>query len=433
MTKVYLESLGCKLNQSELERMARQLQDAGHLVVDSPAEADVCVLNSCAVTHIAARKTRQALRGMRRANPRARLAVVGCYAQLWPAELSAIEGVEVIGHAAAKEDIVAALGLPAEPIRPARPPARRRTRAFVKVQDGCNNRCTYCVVRLARGPERSRPLEDILQEVRALAGEGVQEIVLTGVHVGAYGRDLGLSLVDLVRGILNEVDIARLRLSSIEPWHLEERFFDLWRDPRLCRHLHLPLQSGCDATLRRMGRRYSTAEFARLVEMARERIPDVAITTDIMVGFPGETDEEFAQSLAFVERMGFARIHVFRYSPRPGTLAASFPGQVPADVSAARSDAVIAVGEASSQAFRRRFLGRVMSVLWENRDPENGLWSGLTDTYIRVWMASDEDLHNRLLDVKLVELCGEGMLGRPAADPADAPASTASIPSPNRN
>ncbi|MGC8825998.1 MAG: tRNA (N(6)-L-threonylcarbamoyladenosine(37)-C(2))-methylthiotransferase MtaB [Anaerolineae bacterium] len=418
--KVYLESLGCKLNQSEMERMARQLQDAGHLVVDSPAEADICVLNSCAVTHIAARKTRQALRGMRRANPRARLAVVGCYAQLWPAELSAIEGVEVIGHAAAKEDIAAALGLPAEPHRPASVPLRRRTRAFVKVQDGCNNRCTYCVVRLARGPERSRPLDDILQEVRALAGEGVQEIVLTGVHVSAYGRDLGLDLVDLVRGILNEADIARLRLSSIEPWHLEERFFDLWRDPRLCRHLHLPLQSGCDATLRRMGRRYTTAEFARLVEMARERIPDAAITTDVMVGFPGETDEEFAQSLTFVERMGFARIHVFRYSPRPGTPAASFPGQVPAEVSAARSDAVIAVGEASSQAFRRRFLGRVMSVLWENRDPENGLWSGLTDNYIHVWMASDEDLHNRLMDVELVELCGEGMLGRPAAGPAKA-------------
>ncbi len=416
MMKVYLESLGCKLNQSELERMARQLQRAGHMVVDSPAEADVCILNSCAVTHIAARKTRQALRGMRRANPRARLAVVGCYAQLWPAELSAIEGVEVIGHAAAKEDIVTALGLPAEPTAPAGPPARRRTRAFVKVQDGCNNRCTYCVVRLARGPERSRPLSEILDEVRALAGEGIREIVLTGVHVGAYGRDLGLDLVDLVRGILNEANIARLRLSSIEPWHLEERFFELWQDPRLCRHLHLPLQSGCDATLRRMGRRYTSAEFARLVDMARERIPDVAITTDVMVGFPGETDEEFAQSLAFIERMGFAHIHVFRYSPRAGTPAASFPGQVPAEVSAARSDAVIAVGEASSQAFRRRFLGRRMSVLWESRDPENGLWSGLTDHYIRVWMASEEDLHNRLMDVELVELFEEGMLGRPPAD-----------------
>lgn len=420
MMKVYLESLGCKLNQSELERMARQLQRAGHTVVDSPAEADICVLNSCAVTHIAARKTRQALRGMRRANPRARLAVVGCYAQLWPAELSAVEGVEVIGHAAAKEDIVTALGLPAEPIAPAGPPARRRTRAFVKVQDGCNNHCTYCVVRLARGPERSRPLPEILDEVRALAGEGIREIVLTGVHVGAYGRDLGLDLVDLVRSILNEVDIARLRLSSIEPWHLEERFFELWRDPRLCRHLHLPLQSGCDATLRRMGRRYTTAEFARLVNTAREHIPDVAITTDVMVGFPGETDEEFAQSLAFIERMGFARIHVFRYSPRPGTPAASFPGQVPAEVSAARSDAVIAVGEASSQAFRRRFLGRRMSVLWETRDPENDLWSGLTDNYIRVWMASEEDLHNRLMDVELMELFGEGMLGRPAAGPLQA-------------
>lgn len=418
MMKVYLESLGCKLNQSELEHMTRQLQSAGHLVVDSPAEADVCVLNSCAVTHIAARKTRQALRGMRRANPRARLAVVGCYAQLWPAELASIEGVEVIGHAAAKEDIAAALGLPKEPVSPARPPARRRTRAFVKVQDGCNNRCTYCVVRLARGPERSRPLPEILEEVRALAGEGIQEIVLTGVHVGAYGRDLGLDLVDLVQGILSQTDIARLRLSSIEPWHLEERFFDLWKDPRLCRHLHLPLQSGCDATLRRMGRRYTTAEFARRAEKARGYIPDVAITTDVMVGFPGETEEEFAQSLAFVERMGFARIHVFRYSPRSGTPAASFSDQVPAEVSAARSDAMIAVGKISGRAFRQRFIGRAMPVLWENLEPESGLWSGLTDNYIRVWMPSSEDLHNRLMDVELVALEDDGMLGRLYDQPA---------------
>lgn len=418
MMRVYLESLGCKLNQSELEHMTRQLQSAGHLVVDSPAEADVCVLNSCAVTHIAARKTRQALRGMRRANPRARLAVVGCYAQLWPAELASIEGVEVIGHAAAKEDIAAALGLPKEPVSPARPPARRRTRAFVKVQDGCNNRCTYCVVRLARGLERSRPLPEILEEARALAGEGIQEIVLTGVHVGAYGRDLGLGLVDLVQGILSQTDIARLRLSSIGPWHLEERFFDLWKDPRLCRHLHLPLQSGCDATLRRMGRRYTTAKFAHLVEKARRYIPDVAITTDVMVGFPGETEEEFAQSLAFVERMEFARIHVFRYSPRSGTPAASFPDQVPAEVSAARSDAMIAVGEISGRAFRQRFIGRAMPVLWENREPESGLWSGLTDNYIRVWMASSEDLHNRLIDVELVALEDDGMLGRLYGQPA---------------
>ncbi|MGQ9516632.1 MAG: tRNA (N(6)-L-threonylcarbamoyladenosine(37)-C(2))-methylthiotransferase MtaB [Anaerolineae bacterium] len=418
MMKVYLESLGCKLNQSELEHMARQLQGAGHLVVDNPAEADICVLNSCAVTHIAARKTRQALRGLRRANPTARLVVLGCYAQLWPAELASIEGVEVIGHAVAKEDIVTALGLPKRLVSPARPSTRRRTRAFVKVQDGCNNRCTYCVVRLARGPERSRPLEDVLDEVRALAAEGVREIVLTGVHVGAYGRDLGLDLVDLVQGILRQTDIARLRLSSIEPWHLEERFFGLWKDPRLCRHLHLPLQSGCDATLRRMGRRYTTAEFTRLVDKAREYIPDVAITTDIMVGFPGETEEEFAQSQAFVERMEFARIHVFRYSPRPGTPAASFPGQVPAEVSAARSDAMMVVGEASGRAFCRRFIGRVMPVLWERREPESGLWSGLTDNYIRVWTASAEDLHNCLVDTELIALSDDGMLGRLYGQPA---------------
>jgi len=405
---VYVESLGCKLNQSESEGMARALQRAGHRVVYDPAEADICIVNSCAVTHVAARKTRQALRRLASHNPTARLAVVGCYADLWPAELSQIAGVQVLAGAA-KDAIVQSLGLAAG--EAAASLSRPRTRAFVKVQDGCDNACTYCVVRLARGRERSRPLTDILDEVRELRAAGVQEIVLTGVHVGAYGRDLGLDLADLVRAILERTDLPRLRLSSIEPWHLQERFLDLWREPRLCRHLHLPLQSGCDATLRRMGRRYTAAEFAALVAAARARIPDLGLTTDVMVGFPGETDEEFDISRRFVERIGFSRLHVFRYSPRPGTPAARFAGQVPPAVSAARSDAMLAAGEQGSRAFRLSLLGQTLSVLWESREADTGEWVGLTDNYVRVRTRSDEELHNRIAPARLLELAGEDVRG----------------------
>lgn len=407
---IYLESIGCKLNQSEIEGMARALHRAGHQVVYDPLQADVCVVNSCAVTHIAARKTRQTLRRLARENPSARIVVLGCYAELWPHELSSIEDVQVLTGPAVKEHILDALGLPVgSPLE--KPLIRRRTRAFVKVQDGCNEHCTYCVVRIARGRERSRPLAAIVQEVSELVGEGIQEIVLTGVHVGAYGRDIGLDLTKLVRAILEATDVPRLRLSSIEPWHLEPKFLKLWEDPRLCRHLHLPLESGCDATLRRMGRRYTTREFAALVEQARACIPGLAITTDIMVGFPGETDAEFEASLEFVRQMSFSRLHIFRYSPRPGTPAARLPNQVPAEVSAARSEAMAAVGMASSRLFRQSLLGQTLPVLWEVRDEDSRQWEGLTDNYVRVRVCSEDDLHNRIKPARLVALDDDGIQG----------------------
>ena len=400
---VYLESIGCKLNQSEIESVARSLHHAGHRVVYDPVEADICLFNSCAVTQTAAKKTRQALRRLARQNPQAVVVAMGCYVELWPEQLGEIEGIRLLAGPDVKTDILHALGLSAGPAA-GEPLARRRTRAFVKVQDGCDNHCTYCVVRIARGRERSRPLDDILAEIGQLAGEGVQEIVLTGVHVGAYGHDRGLDLVALVRAILDAGTTPRLRLSSIEPWHLQPRFLELWQDPRLCRHLHLPLQSGCDATLQRMGRRYTAAEFARLVEQARARIADLAVTTDVMVGFPGETDAEFAESLRFVEQIGFSRLHVFRYSRRPGTPAARLPDQVPAEVSGRRSDQMQELGARLGQRVRETMLGRVFPVLWETRDEAGGRWSGLTDNYVRVVLESDADLHNQIDRVRLVRL-----------------------------
>jgi threonylcarbamoyladenosine tRNA methylthiotransferase MtaB len=411
--KVYLESLGCRLNQSELETMARRFKAAGHVVVSDAAQADVCVLNTCAVTAEAERKSRHRVRALARANPEARVAVVGCYATLAPERCADLPGVqwvvpnvdkdravEIAGKGEAnrgKDADVSALSLDLPR------PYCGRTRAFVKVQDGCDNRCTYCVVRLLRGPSRSRPLADVVAEVRALAEEGCREAVLTGVNLGAYGRDLGRpgGLRALIEALLADTDLPRLRLSSLEPWDVDEAFFRLWEDARLCRQLHLPLQAGCDHTLRRMGRRITTAEFARLVEAARAAVPDVAVTTDVLVGFPGEGEDAFRASYDFVAAMAFARLHVFPYSPRPGTPAARLRGQVEREEVRERARAMREMGDGLARRFRRRFVGREMAVLWEQRR-RDGLWTGLTDNYVQVVARAAGDLHNRLCRTKLV-------------------------------
>jgi threonylcarbamoyladenosine tRNA methylthiotransferase MtaB len=430
--KVYLQSLGCKLNQSELESLARQFVQAGHTVVDNAGKADLCVLNTCAVTQTAVGKSRQAIRRLRRSNSNTHLAVTGCYAQMWPQEIRDLRNVDLVvsnedkGHLVKrveKELEIKAQGsgrawisLPNS--RLAIPQAR--TRAFVKIQDGCDNHCTYCIVRVARGKQRSRPQRDVLAEIETRVAAGYQEVVLTGVHIGAYGRDSGRrrdeSLWGLVKIILTRTNVRRLRLSSIEPWDLDPACLRLWEDSRLCRHLHLPLQSGCDATLQRMGRSYTASQFAALVEAARETIPDVAITTDVIVGFPGESEAEFNESLRFVEAMGFARTHVFKYSARPGTPAATMSNQVSPLVRKARSRAMMEVGRHSAEAFRRAFLGRTLEVLWERQtkgseSAQKALWNGLTDNYLRVRTQKGRNLGNTITQTKLVALAGDGIWG----------------------
>lgn len=433
--RVYLDSLGCKLNQSEIEALAHGFVQAGHRLVQASGDADLCVVNTCTVTHVADRKSRQLIRRLRRANPTAHLIVTGCYAEMSPQELTAIEGVDLIVDNEDKEHLVElaeglgwegsdsrALALDLKPETSNFELQMGRTRAFVKIQDGCNNRCAYCIVSLARGGERSRPRQEILAEIEALVAAGYKEVVLTGVHVGGYGRDLGTGLGQLVEDILAETAVARpsaprLRLSSIEPWDLEPSLLRLWENPRLCRHLHLPLQSGCDATLRRMRRRYTTSQYADLVATMRRQVPDLAVTTDVIVGLPGETAEEFAASLSFVEKMEFARLHVFKYSPRPGTAAAEMPHQVPYAEKKRRSEAMLELARESSQRFHRRFLGQKMEVLWETRCKDNkherGLppWSGLTDNYIRVMAHSELDLTNTITSTKLAGLIEGGMRG----------------------
>jgi threonylcarbamoyladenosine tRNA methylthiotransferase MtaB len=418
VVRVHVSSLGCKLNQSEMDALAARLQAAGHELVASPGGADVCILNTCAVTHVAAQKSRQAVRRLHRDNPGARLVVTGCYAELSPADLRDLPGVETVAGNRAKDRLLDDLLAP-HPLLPI-PPAslHPRTRALVKIQDGCDNACTYCIIHVARGEQRSRPAGEILDEVRARLAAGYQEIVLTGVHVGAYGRDrsgcrLELDLWGLVARILAETGVARLRLSSVEPWDLPGEALALWQDSRLCRHLHLPLQSGSAATLRRMGRRYDPAGFAALAGAARAAVPGLALTSDLIVGFPGETEAEFEKSLAFVRAMAFARLHVFPFSARPGTPAAGMPGQVPPGIKAERAAAMRAVGAVAEQAFARQFVGQTVRVLWESDRPSDGgrVWSGLTDNYLRVDAVHGGELGNTFGLVRLLGSVAGGLKG----------------------
>jgi threonylcarbamoyladenosine tRNA methylthiotransferase MtaB len=420
--RIYLESTGCRLNQSEIDMLARQFRQAGHTVVLSAEDADLCVVNTCAVTREATRSSRNLIRRLNRSNADAEIVTTGCYAHLAPEQVRTLPGVGRIVDNMDKDRLVPlVLNLDAErfdrePLdREYLPGALGRTRAFVKVQDGCNNRCAFCVTTVARGPGRSRPAEEVIREIQALAAAGYQEAVLTGVHLGSYGHDRGErdGLERLVRVLLAATDIPRLRLSSLEPWDLSPDFFALWADARLCRHLHLPLQSGCDVTLKRMARRTSQAAFRALITAARSAIPDLAISTDVIAGFPGETGDEFEISYNFVREMDFMKLHVFRYSPRAGTAAARMPGQVPDDVKKARSARLLALSDEGAQRFRRRFVGREMAVLWEQVTgaSEAGFYnSGLTDNYIRVDMTAPAALTNTISAVRLAAVTERGLL-----------------------
>lgn len=429
--KVHLKNLGCRLNQSEIDGMARQFAAQGHMLTDAPGEADLMVVNTCAVTQEAVRSSRQTIHRLHRAQPAAQLAVTGCYAHLAPDAIRALPGVAHVVDNFAKESLVSLVtGEPVttpeshdrEPIeRAALVGAGGKTRAYVKVQDGCDRLCTFCVTRIARGPGRSRDRAGIVAEVQALAEAGYQEAVLTGVHLGSYGHDLGQpdGLLSLIAALLAQTGIPRLRLSSLEPWGIVPGFFDLWQDPRLCGHLHLPLQSGCDATLRRMIRRTSQAEFRALVAEARAAIPDVAITTDVIVGFPGETDAEFDISRAFIEEMDFAGMHIFRYSPRPGTAALRLPGPVADDVKRERSDVLQTIADQGARRFAGRYIGRVRPVLWEaisGATPDGFINNGYTDNFLRVTCTRPVALTNHITPTRLVaHEAGEsgGLSGEP--------------------
>jgi len=421
--KIHFVTLGCKLNQSESETMARQFALAGHEIVGDPLLADLSVINTCTVTRMAAQKSRAAARRARGNAPQARLLVTGCHAEVAPQDFPTADWVvgneqkaqiptQVLAGGMIAPASTESVSPPPHDSEPARFPAMLgRTRAFVKIQDGCDLRCTFCLTCIARGPSRSRPLQHILDEVRRWVADGVQEVVLTGVHVGDYGRDTGTDLGQLVRRLLQETDVPRLRLSSLEPWNFRAEWLRLWEDRRLCRHLHISLQSGSDRMLKLMRRAYTAEKFAEKVEMARRLVPDMAVTTDLIVGFPGETEADFAESVQFVRAMRFARAHVFPFSRRPGTAAAEMPDQVPHRIKQARAAALRAITDESGCLFRKRLLGHTLPILWEQVDRQTGEWSGLTDNYVRVFAHSELDLHNQIVPTRLIAITDKGVWG----------------------
>jgi threonylcarbamoyladenosine tRNA methylthiotransferase MtaB len=452
--RIYLDQIGCRLNYSEMESLARRLAAAGHSVVDEPWQAQVVIFNSCAVTAGAVRDSRKRVGALHRAIPAARIALTGCYATLDPAAAAAMPGVGLVAGNDQKEllplllepwsaefaepsgitrlapdanpfDFPSAEVLPSgaqasstEETSQARMPVHR-TRAFVKVQDGCNNRCTFCIVTSLRGDSRSRPLGSVVEEIAQYAQQGVQEAVLTGVHLGSYGRDLAqkqpADLKQLIIAILTHTDIPRLRLSSLEPWELAEVFFELWaRWPgRLCPHLHLPLQAGTDRQLRAMARRCTVQSYRQLLAQARAAIPGLVVSTDLIAGFPGENDIDFAQGLRFVQECRFAHAHIFPYSAREGTAAAGFGDQVAPAIRKARVQQLQAAVEVSGQLERQRFAGTRRPILWEGRGEPiaaSGLarWTGLTDNYLRVQGVAPvgENWHNRITWAELADSQG---------------------------
>lgn len=430
--RVAITTLGCKVNQYESAVLARTFQEHGYRLVKFTEEADVYVINTCTVTHLGDRKSRQLIRRAARTNPDALVVVTGCYAQVSPEKVLAVPGVNLVAgvqERAKLVELVETMEKGSSPVNAVGSlteacvfeesgalPLQERTRAFLKIQDGCDNFCTYCIVPYARGRRRSRPTEEVMAIARELAEAGYKEIVLTGIHTGSYGRDLpgDISLAGLLRELAAIPGLLRVRLSSIEPNDITLELVEMLAgSPVFCRHLHVPLQSGDERMLQKMGRRYTPWEYARLVNVLRENIPGLGLTTDVMVGFPGETDEYFDNTYKLLKRCSFSRLHVFKYSPRQGTPAAGFPDQVAPAVKEARSRRLIALGSEMAANFAGSLTGQVLEVLVECPCREEaGLYEGFTDNYVRVVFPGHEQLIGSVMPVRAEEVQGNVLKGR---------------------
>ena len=412
--KVAIHTLGCKLNQAESELLARQFAEAGYTIVNGDG-ADIHVLNTCTITHIADRKSRHVVRLWRKRNPQALIVATGCYAERAPQELAQVGAGLVIGN---EEKMHLMDFLKVDPATAARCSAGQlvkdgvsRVRSFIKIQDGCNDSCAYCIVPQVRGSEHCLTVADVVNQVKARVSAGYKEVVLTGTKIGSYKYN-GADLKHLIEQILANTNVERLHPSSVQPKEISPELLSLWQDPRLCRHFHLALQSGSDSVLRRMRRHYSVDDYRQAVSLIRKTVPDVAITTDIMVGFPGESIEEFEESHRFCKEIDFANIHVFSYSSRPGTLAARMPERVSDKLKNERSQRMLQLGQESARRFDKRFLGQDMSVLWENEVATGSeIYSGFSNNYIRVFTESSETLANQFRSVYLVRLHNHGIWG----------------------
>lgn len=419
MKTVAFYTLGCKVNQYETQAMCELFEKNGYEVRDFDSAADVYVINTCSVTGLSDRKSRQIIRRARRRNENAVIAVTGCYAQTASEDVLAIEGVNLVVGTQGRGDIVQmceqAAGMRLNVVKDILhthefeedlkiTEFEERTRAYVKMQEGCSQFCSYCIIPYARGPVRSRKKENVISEIKTLVNKGFCEIVLVGIHIASYGKDLkDTSLSDVIKTVNSIENIKRIRLSSIEPMTLNEKFIEqIIGADKLCAHFHISLQSGCDATLARMNRKYTTDEFYSIVELLRAHFDDCAITTDIMVGFPGETEEEFEQSLAFVKKVGFADAHIFPYSVRLGTPAARMKEQVSPSEKQRRSDLMFEATNESRTKFLDKHTGKMVKVLFE-RECEKGVYEGKTDNYIHVEAKSDCNISGKILNVRIGE------------------------------
>lgn len=422
-------TLGCKVNQYESEIMRESLIAAGYAFVPEAAQAEIVIVNSCTVTSVSDSKAMKLMRRIKRESPDCITVLTGCMPQAFPESFRGFEYADIIMGNKCRNDLLPLLeqylktGERLVKILPHKDDVKfekmqvqssfgERTRAVMKIEDGCNRFCSYCIIPYARGRVRSKSIEDIGAEAQLLAEKGYREIVLVGINLSAYGSDIGgINLADAIEAVCAVENIDRVRLGSLEPERLDkEMILRLSRLSKLCPQFHLSLQSGCDQTLKRMNRHYTSGEYMEIVGNLREHFENCSITTDVMVGFPGETEEEFEASLKFVKKVGFSRVHTFAYSRRPGTVADSAKNQVAKKDKDIRSKKMIECANLSRIEFLQTQLGRAEEVLFETRNAD-GLFEGYTPNYTQVYLKTDEDLSNKILSVKLTEILGEGCLG----------------------
>ena len=425
MKKIAFMTLGCKVNQADTASMQELFRQAGFTVCDFTEEADVYVVNTCVVTNTGQQKSRQMIRRAIRKSNDALIVVTGCYPQTAAEEVKAIDGVDLIIGTQDRAKIVtlveAALAKKRNQIDDEVRPWEQgvqfeemsggneadKTRAYLKIQEGCNQYCSYCIIPYARGPIRSRSLQNIREEVQRLTEAGYKEIVLIGIHLGCYGKEMkdGTTLYDAVQAALSVPALQRLRLGSLESVEVEERLLDLMQtDKRLCPHLHLPLQSGCDKVLKDMKRPYDTKRFATLLEQIRKKVPGIAVTTDVIVGFPGETEADFDVTCNFVKQCGFAKMHIFPYSKRKGTPAAARQDQIPEPVKKQRAEKLAELDREMQQAYFAQNIGKPHTVLVEQPIGTTGLVEGLTENYIRVELPGSAEICGKIVDIKITEV-----------------------------
>lgn len=430
MDKVAFYTLGCKVNQYETEAMEEIFEKNDYVIVNSDEIADIYVINTCTVTNLSDRKSRQFISRAKKLNKDALIAVVGCYSQVSPDEVEKIEGVDVIIGTTERNRILELCEKAKvenqrinivrniksqkefEPINI--DDIKSKTRAYIKIQDGCSQFCSYCIIPYARGPIRSRSLDEIVEETQKLASAGFKEVVLTGIHVASYGKDTDKTpLVKVLEEVGKVKGIDRIRLSSLEPTLIDENFMkSILKIGKVCDHFHLSLQSGSDTVLKRMNRKYTTSEYRNIVSIIRKYMPNAGITTDIIVGFPGETEDEFNETLDFVKEIGFSRIHVFKYSPRKGTPASKYENQVDGNIKNQRSECLIALGEELMLKFNSKFINSTLSVLFEEESKgEKGNIEGYTTNYIRVKSKKDINMIGKIVHVKINEIKNDFLLG----------------------